>query len=282
LRLIVIVLKKRPLRSLLDYGQQELRTNSLLRTGLRRFRLRRRNQLPELRQILRPPTQDFLRLLATSFRTVRRNEILQLLLACCCLYPLPFDDFGIDFGDESVIFIEEIAQTACHSCADVAPDLSEDDYHTACHVFATVVACAFDYGCGARVADGKAFACASVGVEVAACGSVEAGVADNYVAAGVEDRACVGFDRDFAAVDAFAYVVVAFTCEVEADSFVVECAEALSGGSLEVEGELSFKCAIAVFEGNCTGDAGIDLGASPLLRNAARTENRSVGIYDVI
>ena len=119
-----------------------------------------------------------------------------------------------------------------------------------------MIACAFDYGGGAGVADGKAFACASVGVEVAACGSVEAGVADDYVAAGVEDRACVGFDDDFAAVDAFAYVVVAFACEVEADSFVVECTEALSGGSLEVEGELSFKCAVAIFEGNCTGDAG--------------------------
>jgi hypothetical protein len=121
-----------------------------------------------------------------------------------------------------------------------------------------VVACPFDYCCGAGVADGEAFACASVGVEVAACGSVEAGVADDHVAAGVEGGACRGFDDDFAAVDTFAYVVVAFACEVEADSFVVECTEALSGCALEVEGELSFKCAVAIFEGNCTGDAGTE------------------------
>jgi hypothetical protein len=61
-----------------------------------------------------------------------------------------------------------------------------------------VVACTFDYCGGAGVADGKAFASASVGVEVAACGSVEAGVADDRVAAGVEGGACVRFDDDFA------------------------------------------------------------------------------------
>ena len=188
------------------------------------------------------------------------------------MYPLPFDDFGIDFGDEGVIFIQEITQTACHPCTDVAPDLSEDYYYTACHVFATVIACAFDYSGGAGVADGEAFTCASVGVEVSACGSVEAGVADDHVTAGVEDRACVGFDRDFAAVDAFAYVVVAFAGEVEADSFVVECTEALSGGSLEVEGELSFKCAIAIFEGNCTGDAGTDLSIFTTLDDLMRID----------
>jgi hypothetical protein len=135
-----------------------------------------------------------------------------------------------------------------------------------------VIACAFDYGGGAGVADGKAFACASVGIEVAACGSVEAGVTDDRVAAGIEDRACVRFDDDFAAVDAFAYIVVAFACEVEADSFVVECTEALSGGSLEVEGELSFKCAVAVFNGNCTGDSCTDLSIFTTLYDLERID----------
>jgi hypothetical protein len=114
---------------------------------------------------------------------------------------------------EGVIFIQEITQTTCHPCTDITPDLTEDDDYAAGHVFATVIACAFDYCCSAGVADGEAFAGASVGEEVAACGSVEAGVADDYIAAGVEDRACVRFDHDFAAVNAFADVIVAFAGE---------------------------------------------------------------------
>lgn len=153
------------------------------------------------------------------------------------VYGPEFDHLEIGQLGETTGFVEYVSDAAGHTGAEIPADGSEDDDHAIGHVFAPVVTHALDDGGGSGVANGEAFAGAAVGEEVAATGSVEAGIAEDAVVgrhkAGFVGRA----DDDFPAGHAFADVVIGFTGEAQDNAAAEESAEALSGAAMEIDGD---------------------------------------------
>jgi hypothetical protein len=75
--------------------------------------------------------------------------------------------------------VQNIGDTAGHAGREVAAGLAEHDHETAGHVFAAMVADAFDNRDGARVAHGKALARDTAEVAFTLDRTVEHGVADD-------------------------------------------------------------------------------------------------------
>lgn len=122
-----------------------------------------------------------------------------------------FDHFEISQLGEMTGFVEHVSDAAGHAGAEIPADGSEDDDHAIGHVFAPVVTHALDDGGGSGVANGEAFAGAAVGEEVAATGTVEAGIAEDAIVGRYEAGFVRRADDDFPAGHAFADVVIGFT-----------------------------------------------------------------------
>src|SRR4030095_13972881 len=103
---------------------------------------------------------------------------------------------------------KDIGQAAGHAGTKIQAEWAEDQDDATGHVFATVLANAFDHGERATIADGKAFAGAARDEKLARRGAVENRVAGEHVAA----TRSVGASRDGdgAAGQAFANVIVGF------------------------------------------------------------------------
>ena len=78
---------------------------------------------------------------------------------------------------------QQVSQAAGHSGSEINSGRSENDGYAGRHVFAGVLANAFDHGEGAAVAHGKPFSGTAGNVKLATGGAVEHGVAGQNVSA---------------------------------------------------------------------------------------------------
>src|SRR5262249_30243505 len=109
----------------------------------------------------------------------------------------------------------------------------QQGYNSASHVFAAVLAYAFHHRQGSAVAHGKALTGRACNVQFPGSGAIENGVAGENVTP--QRSVGSGVDRDNAAAQAFADVVVGFAREMEVHSGGEERAEARSGRALKRE-----------------------------------------------
>jgi hypothetical protein len=82
---------------------------------------------------------------------------------------------------ELAVLVVDIGHAARHAGGEVAPGLAQHDHGAAGHVFAAVVARAFDHRGGARQAHREALAGHAAEEGLAAGGAVQRGVADDDV-----------------------------------------------------------------------------------------------------
>src|SRR5690349_10026247 len=80
---------------------------------------------------------------------------------------------------EIALLVEHVGNAARHAGREVAPRRSEHDDNATRHVFAAVIARAFDNGIGAGVADREAFARYAVEVALAGDRAIKHGIADD-------------------------------------------------------------------------------------------------------
>ena len=104
--------------------------------------------------------------------------------------------------------IENVCNSARHSCAKVTTSPPEADYSTTCHVFTTVVAKTFDDCIYTRVTDTESFAGHSGNVRFAAGGSIKANIPGNDIFLCDECRVCRGSDDHFGSRKSLATVIV--------------------------------------------------------------------------
>src|SRR5258707_9693186 len=151
---------------------------------------------------------------------------------------------GIEFGEGDEIAVkdvfgfgaQDVSEATGHAGTKIQAERTKDEGDAAGHVFATVLADAFDNGESAAVADGEAFARASGDEKLAGSGAVENSVAGENVAAAGSGKS--RRDGDGAAGETFADVIVGFAFEAEGDAFGEKCAEALAGGAVKILADL--------------------------------------------
>src|SRR5205807_10334785 len=85
---------------------------------------------------------------------------------------------------EGAIFIVDIGDAAAHTGSEVSPRATENDDGAAGHVFAAVIAGAFDDGRGPRIAHAEALAGDAAEIRLAGDRAVHHGVADHDVVFG--------------------------------------------------------------------------------------------------
>ncbi len=137
-------------------------------------------------------------------------------------------------GEVALIVVDE-SDAAAHAGGEVAAGRAEHDDDAVGHVFAAVIAHAFDHGCCAGVANRKALAGDAVEEDFAAGCAVEDDVADENAFLGQEAGGLGRIGDDAAAGEAFAQIVVGVAFKLERDALRNECAEALAGRSAEFE-----------------------------------------------
>ena len=120
---------------------------------------------------------------------------------------------------------------------EVAAGPAEDEHAAAGHVFAGVIADAFDDGQRAAVADGKPLAGNAADIRLAARRAVERDVADDDVVLGDERRLPRRIHGELAARQALAEVVVRVALETHRDAARHERAEALAGRAGELDAD---------------------------------------------
>ena len=161
----------------------------------------------------------------------------------------------VEAGRQSIGLVEQEGHPTGHAGGHVAAGAAEHHHHASCHVFAAVVAGALHHGAGPAVAHGEALPGAAEGEEFTAGGAVEAGVAEDHLAAGIA-AAGRGHDGDAPPVDALAHVVVGLTHQAQVHALQHEGTEALAGRAREGEGESALEAGVAVAGGDLTGQAG--------------------------
>ncbi len=136
---------------------------------------------------------------------------------------------------EVALIVVDVGDAAAHAGGEVAAGGTEHDDEAVGHVFAAVVAHAFDHRGGAGVADGEALAGDAVEEDFAAGGAVENDVADQDAFFGQEAGGLGRIGDDAAAGEALAEIVVGVAFELERDAVGNEGAEALAGRAAELE-----------------------------------------------
>ena len=106
------------------------------------------------------------------------------------------------------VLVEHVRDAAAHAGREVPPGRAEHDDAAAGHVLAAVVADSLDDGAGTGVADREPLAGQAAEVRPAGGGAVENGVADDHVLLGDERRAVGRPNRQHAAGETLADVVV--------------------------------------------------------------------------
>ena len=131
--------------------------------------------------------------------------------------------------------VVDVGDPAAHPGGEVAAGLAEDDDAAAGHVLAAVLADALDDRQRAGVADREALAGEAAEEGLAAGGAVEDDVAGDHVLGRVEARAVGRADREDAAGEALADVVVRLALELERDPRREPGAEALAGRAAQAD-----------------------------------------------
>ena len=139
---------------------------------------------------------------------------------------------------ERLVLIEHVGDAARHAGREVASGTAEHDHHTAGHVFAAVVARAFDDCDGAGVAHREALAGDTAEIALALNCAVQHGIADDDRLLRHDARIARRIDHDAAAREALADIIVGLALELEAHAAREPRPEALAGraGELYVDG----------------------------------------------
>src|SRR5271165_1264492 len=137
---------------------------------------------------------------------------------------------------------KNVRETAGHAGAEIKAKRAEDEDDAARHIFAAVLADAFDNCQGAAITNGEALASAACDEKLAGGGAVKNGVASENVAAARGRGA--GGNRDGATGETFSDVVVGFPGKQQSDSIGKKCAKALSRASVEFFGYFLRKRAV--------------------------------------
>jgi hypothetical protein len=131
------------------------------------------------------------------------------------------------------VLVIDIGDAARHAGGEVAPGLAQHDDDAAGHVFAAMIAGAFDHRDGARVAHGEALAGDAAEIGLAGDRAVEHGVADDDVLGRLALHMARLAHDHAAARQALADIVVGVAGQFERDAVREEGAEALPGGAGE-------------------------------------------------
>src|SRR5579885_3465093 len=110
----------------------------------------------------------------------------------------------------------EVREASGHAGAEIQAERPEDQSNATGHIFAAMLANAFDDSESAAVADGETFTGAAGDIELTGSGAIEHGVADKNVAAARSGRA--RGDADGSTGEAFAYVVIGLAVEDQGDA----------------------------------------------------------------
>src|SRR5450830_1198016 len=186
---------------------------------------------------------------------------------------------------EVAVRVVHVGDTARHAGREVAAGGTQHDDGAAGHVFATVVAQAFDDGRGAGVTHGETLAGHAVEEGFAGNRAVQHGIADDDVVDGPATELRVRAHDDAATGQALADVVVAFADQVDRDAVCQEGAGGLPGRALQLDVDgVVRQAGVTVALGHFTGQHGAH-GAVQVLhrrdeRDALALLQRSLGLRD--
>ena len=175
-------------------------------------------------------SSDFVGLLAVPDRALER-----LLLLGHRQHAAERDHRRVAARRELAVLVVDVGDAAAHAGGEVAPGLAEDDDGAARHVFAAVVAGAFDDRRRARQAHREALARDAAQERLAAGRAVEHGVADDDVLRRVAAEVDARPDRETAARQSLAGVVVGVADQIDRDALGEERAEALPAGAFHLD-----------------------------------------------
>ena len=132
-----------------------------------------------------------------------------------------------------------------------------------------MIASSFNNGARTAIADPEAFTGAAVGKQLTASGAIEAGVAQDHLAAGII-AAAGGHHGETSTAKAFADVVVGLTHQAHIHALHVEGTEALTGKPFKREVELTLEPGVAMAFSDLAGQAGADAAIGVDDRHGAR------------
>src|SRR5260370_42101528 len=95
-------------------------------------------------------------------------------------YEVNVDQFMVVAVDEIALHVEHIGEAAGESGAEIHAGASEHAHDAAGHVLAAMIARSFHHGQSAGIAHGKSFSGRACGIEFAAGGAVETGIAHDH------------------------------------------------------------------------------------------------------
>src|SRR3954465_15247319 len=180
----------------------------LLRELLEHAAVVLREQLHELRRQVLPVVEHRLADRRVGARDVLGDEVAHLDRVGLVHLDQVLPQRRVDLGAERPVAVEDEREAAAHAGGEVAPGRPEDDDAPAGHVLAAVVAAPLDDRDRARIAHAEALAADAAEERLAAGRAVERDVADDDVVLGFEGRLAARADRECAAGQALAAVVV--------------------------------------------------------------------------
>ena len=147
------------------------------------------------------------------------------------------DELVVVAVDEVALEVEHVGEAAGEAGAEVEAGAAEHAHRPSRHVLAAVVSRALDHGHRAGVAHREALAGHPGGVQLAARGAVEAGVAHDDGVLRHEARAARVAQHDAAGRHPLADVVVGIAFEIQVEPAGVPHPEALPGAAAAAHGE---------------------------------------------
>src|ERR1700735_5594898 len=144
------------------------------------------------------------------------------------------DQVLVEASDEIPSHVEHVSKTAGEAGAEIYARGAQNADHSPRHVFATMIAGAFDDAERAGVATRKSFPRPARRIESAAGGAIQAGVAHDDGVARDEIRMSVGPQDDLAAGHSFADIIVGLALEIEVQAADIPDSETLAGGTSQV------------------------------------------------
>src|SRR4030095_7780168 len=127
---------------------------------------------------------------------------------------------------------KHISEAACHARTKIQAERSQNQDHSSGHIFATVLADAFDHGQSAAVTDGKPFARTPRYEQLPGRRAVQDGVSGQDVTAPRSARA--GSNRDGTARQALSHVVVRFALKAEVDAGTKKSGKTLACATMKL------------------------------------------------
>ncbi|TFA98676.1 hypothetical protein CCMA1212_009587 [Trichoderma ghanense] len=195
----------------------------------------RRKDLDESRQGTVEVDQDACRPLRARVVVVVLNETANVGNLDGVCKGTVLNHLGVELGDEVLVDVQHVRNTAGHARSKVAASAAQDDNSSTSHVLATVVTDALDNGRSAGVADGESLGSDTTEVADTTCRTVQADVADQDVLFSLEDGRTRRVDNQATTRQALADVVVGITLQLESDTWREERTKGLAGRALDVD-----------------------------------------------